>query len=102
MPALANDAIRLVRHRGRVSLFAGFPKGVQAELDVNAIHYNELIVTGSFGLTRLQFETALKMIASGKLELESLLTHRFGLPDIVTALATAEQGSAIKVAIVEQ
>ena len=27
VPALANDAIRLVRHRGRVSLFAGFSKG---------------------------------------------------------------------------
>jgi len=100
VPSLANDAIRLVRHRGRVSLFAGFSKGIQAELDVNAIHYNELIVTGAFGLTRLTFETALNMIASGKLEVDSLLTHRFGLPDIVTALATAEQGSAIKVAIV--
>ena len=100
VPSLANDAIRLVRHRGRISLFAGFSKGVQAELDVNAIHYNELIVTGSFGLTRLQFERSLKMIASGHLEIGSLLTHRFGLEDIVTALATAEQGAAIKVAIV--
>ena len=100
VPALANDAIRLVRHRGRVSLFAGFSKGEQAQLDVNAIHYNELIVTGAFGLTRLHFERALKMIASGHFELDSLLTHRFGLEDIVTALATAEQGSAIKVAIV--
>ncbi len=101
VPALANDAIRLVRHRGRVSLFAGFNKGTQAEIDVNAIHYNELIVTGSFGLTRLQFERSLKMIASGHFEVESLLTHRFGLQDIVAALATAEQGSAIKVALVD-
>lgn len=100
VPSLANDAIRLVRQRGRVSLFAGFSKGIQAELDVNAIHYNELIVTGSFGLTRLQFERSLKMIASGHLEVDSLLTHRFGLEDIVTALSTAEQGSAIKVAII--
>ena len=100
VPALANDAIRLVRHRGRVSLFAGFNRGIQAEIDVNAIHYNELIVTGSFGLTRLQFERSLKMIASGHLEVDSLLTHRFGLEDIVTALSTAEQGSAIKVAII--
>ncbi|MCB1377514.1 MAG: zinc-dependent dehydrogenase [Alphaproteobacteria bacterium] len=102
VPSLANDAIRLVRHRGRVSLFAGFSKGVLAELDVNAIHYNELIVTGSFGLTRLQFDRALKMIASGHFELDSLLTHRFGLEDIVAALSTAEQGSAIKVAIVAE
>jgi L-iditol 2-dehydrogenase len=100
VPALVNDAIRIVRNRGRVSLFAGFSKGVQAELDVNAIHYNELLVTGAFGLTRLHFQRALNMIASGHFELDSLLTHRFGLDEIVTALATAEQGSAIKVAII--
>lgn len=100
VPSLANDAIRLVRQRGRVSLFAGFSKGVQAELDVNAIHYNELTVTGAFGLTRLQFERSLQLISSGHLELDSLLTHRFGLSEISQAFSTAEQGSAIKVAIV--
>lgn len=99
IPALANDAIRLVRHQGRVSLFAGFSKNVQAELDVNAIHYNELTVTGGFGLTRMHFERALNMIASGRIEVDSLLTHRFGLEEIGVALNTAEQGSAIKVAI---
>ena len=99
VPSLANDAIKLVCHRGRVSLFAGFTKGEQAELDVNAVHYNELVVTGSFGLTRLSFGKALGMIASGQLEMKSLLTHRFGLSDIKLALDTAEQGSAIKVAV---
>jgi L-iditol 2-dehydrogenase len=98
-PELANDAIHMVRPRGRVNLFAGFSKGVQAELDVNAIHYGELTVTGAFGLTRLQFQTALHLIASGKIEVKSMLTHRFGLSDIRQALATAEQGSAIKVVI---
>jgi L-iditol 2-dehydrogenase len=99
VPALANQAIKLVRHQGRVSLFAGFSKGEQAELDVNAIHYNEIMVTGAFGLTRQQFDRSLKMIASGHLELDSLLTHRFGLADIQAAMAMAEQGAAIKVAI---
>lgn len=100
VPSLANDAIRLVRKRGRVSLFAGFPRETLADLDVNAIHYGELTVTGAFGLTRLQFDNALKLIASGDLKVDPLITHRFGLPDIETALEVAEQGSAIKVAII--
>ncbi len=99
VPSLANDAIHLVRNRGRVSLFAGFNKGMQAELDVNAIHYNELIVTGAFGLTRLLFERSLNLIATGRLQLDSLLTHRFKLAEIETAIKVAEQGSAIKVVI---
>jgi L-iditol 2-dehydrogenase len=96
---LAHDAIRMVGLRGRVNLFAGFSQGVQAELDVNAIHYNELAVTGAFGLTRQQFRRALHLIASGDIEVASLLTHRFGMADISQALATAEQGSAIKVSL---
>lgn len=100
VPSLANDAIRLVRKRGRVSLFAGYSSESRADLDVNAVHYGELVITGSFGLTRLQFDCALKLMASGHLKLDSLLTHRFGLADIETALQVAEQGSAIKVAII--
>ncbi len=99
-PELANDAVHLVRPRGSVNLFAGFTKGVQADVDVNAIHYKELTVTGAFGLTRDQFETALKLIASGEIEVESLLTHQFDLSHISEALATAERGEALKVAIV--
>lgn len=97
--SLADDAMRLVRKRGRISLFAGFPKGVRADIDVNAIHYGELTVTGAFGLTRLQFAQALNLIASGQLKLDALLTYRFGLADIETAFQVAEQGAAIKVAI---
>ena len=102
IPALANDALQSVRPRGRVNLFAGFSKNVRAEIDVNALHYGELTVTGAFGLTRAQFERSLNLIATGQVEVESLLTHRFGLPDIAEAFATAEQGSAIKVAIIAE
>ncbi|WP_062223589.1 alcohol dehydrogenase catalytic domain-containing protein [Aureimonas sp. D3] len=100
VPSLANDALGLARLRGRVSLFAGFNKGEMAPLDVNAIHYNELIVTGSFGLTRLQFEKSLNLIASGQLDTKPFLTHRFALAGIGEALETAARGDAIKVAIV--
>ena len=100
VPRLANDALGIVRHRGAVSLFAGFSAGEMASLDVNTIHYNEIIVTGSFGLNRLQFEKSLAIIAAGHLEVDSMLTHRFALEDISAALETAERGDAIKVAIV--
>ncbi|MEP7453452.1 zinc-dependent dehydrogenase [Phyllobacterium sp. SB3] len=100
VPKLANDALSLARHRGKVSLFAGFSKSEMATMDVNLIHYNEIIVTGSFGLNRLQFEKSLNMIAAGHVEVDSMLTHRFDLKDINEALATAERGDAVKVAIV--
>ena len=100
VPALANQALNLVRRRGRVSLFAGFSVGDSAPLDINLIHYSELIITGAFGLGRLHFERALDLLAQKRVDVAPFVTHRFELPEISTALATAEQGSAIKVAIV--
>jgi L-iditol 2-dehydrogenase len=54
-PELANLAARITRPRGKISLFAGFPAGVETSFDLNAIHYGEHSVTGAFGLTRGQF-----------------------------------------------
>lgn len=99
VPALARQATDLAAFGGRISLFAGFSKGETAEMDVNAIHYRELTVTGSFGLSRKDFDCAFDMIASGRLNLRPMITHRYALSEITDALSVAEDGSAIKVAV---
>ncbi len=99
VPALARQATDIAAFGGRVSLFAGFSKGEFAEMDVNAIHYRELTVTGAFGLSRRDFDECFDMVASGKLDLKPMITHRYALGDIGEALATAESGVAIKVVI---
>lgn len=101
IPALARQATDLAGFGGRISLFAGFSKGETAEMDVNAIHYRELTVTGAFGLSRKDFDRAFDMVANGRLNLKPMITHRFGLDDIADALSVAEGGSAIKVALLD-
>ena len=98
-PELANLAARITRPRGKISLFAGFPAGVETPFDLNAIHYGEHSVTGAFGLTRKQFAQALELIATGALPVAKLISHRFALDDAMAAFAIAEQGSALKVVI---
>ena len=100
VPALADTALHLVRRRGRVSLFAGFSVGDSAPLDINLIHYSEIILTGAFGLSRIHFERALDFLARKRVDVAPFVTHRYGLPSLAEALATAERGAAIKVAIV--
>lgn len=99
VPAIARQATELVAHGGRISLFAGFSKGDSAEMDVNAIHYNEITVTGAFGLSRRTFDDAFDMVASGRLKVAPLITDTFGLDDVPRAFEVAESGAAIKVAI---
>ncbi|MFC6487204.1 zinc-dependent dehydrogenase [Nitratireductor sp. GCM10026969] len=101
VPALARQATDLAAHGGRISLFAGFSKGELAEMDVNAIHYRELTITGAFGLSRRDYDRAFDMIASRRLDLRPLITHRYGLDRVHDAFARAESGKAIKVAILD-
>ena len=70
-------------------------------LDVNAIHYEELRLTGAFGLSRKDYEDSLNMIADGRIDLRQMVTHRYGLSDVDAAFSMAESGAAMKVAIAD-
>lgn len=99
IPQLATQAIGLAAKGGRISLFAGFSKGETGTLDVNAIHYDELRVTGAFGLSRANFNDALNAIKDQRIDVKSMVTHRYTLNDLDNALKMAESGNAMKVAI---
>ncbi|RFT10178.1 threonine dehydrogenase [Providencia rettgeri] len=99
IPGLVNPALELARKGGRVNLFAGFSKDDMAQIDVNIIHYNELILTGASALSREGYQQALTLISSGLIDIEKLVTHRFALDEINEAMATAQKGDAIKIII---
>lgn len=99
VPALANEALNLVRKGGRVNLFAGFSQGDMSSIDVNLIHYNEITVTGASALSRSGYELALNMLSSGQIDATSLITHRYAVADSLAAFDAAASGNAIKVAI---
>jgi len=98
-PDLASLAARIVRPRGRINLFAGFPVGELPRFDLNAVHYKEQQVTGAFGLTLAQFREALALIGSGEVPAGKLVTHRFPLDDAMEAFAIAGCGDVLKAVI---
>lgn len=99
VPALANEALSVVRKGGRVNLFAGFSQGDMSSIDVNLIHYNEITVTGASALTRQGYEQAMQMLSTGQIDATSLITHRFEVADSLAAFEAAGSGHALKVAI---
>ena len=62
VPGLLAPALGLVRRQGVVNLFAGFPPGAAVDFDVNAVHYSEIVLTGSQNATPEQYRRALHLL----------------------------------------
>lgn len=84
-------AVRIVKPGGRIIIVGSFMKPV--ELDFRYLMRNEIDVIFSWSYSTWEgtpeFEIALDMLANGKLDAKSLITHRFPLDKIAEAFNTA-------------
>jgi L-iditol 2-dehydrogenase len=95
----AYEAIDLVRPGGDILLFSGYTSGMQLDLDINTLHYQELHIHGGIDATIVDFRKASALLP--ELDLDEIITHRFHLRDIEKAFKTArEDDEAVKVMIV--
>jgi len=99
-PEAQEQALAVVRPRGRVNYFGGLPRGSRTiNLDSNVIHYRECYVHGSHGSVPRQHRVALDLLAQGRVKVEGLITHRFPLERIAEAFAAQEQRLGLKVLV---
>jgi L-iditol 2-dehydrogenase len=99
-PEAQAQSIDLARNRGRINFFGGLPKGTPPiQLDSNTIHYGELLVTGSHGCVPRHHRTALGLLASGAIDVKSLITHRLPLDDILEGFEIVENRTGMKVIV---
>ncbi|MCD6504752.1 alcohol dehydrogenase catalytic domain-containing protein [Candidatus Bathyarchaeota archaeon] len=86
VPGVVEEALKALRKKGRLNLFAGFPLNSKASLDLNLIHYKMLHVTASQNAPLTVFKRALKMIADGRINLRPLITGEFPLSGVKHAI----------------
>jgi len=104
--SLVEQAMQMVGQKGRVVLFGGFAKNSKVALDPNTIHYGEVVLTGSEGVgvrpsrqDLILYSRALDLIASGKVLVKDLITHRFPLEDIHKAFEIVERKQGLKAVV---
>jgi L-iditol 2-dehydrogenase len=86
---------------GRVNFFGGLPKGKEmVELDTNIIHYKQLVLTGTTRSSLWHYRKTLNFIASGVVDIDPLITHRYKINDIKTALDNLANAVGLKHVIV--
>ena len=96
---IVNDLLKLVRKGGRLNLFAGFPDAGAATVEANLIHYNEITMNGTTAATRLDYLTAVCMIASRRVNVKDIVTHRFGIDGFREAYDLQKAGHGLKLVI---
>jgi L-iditol 2-dehydrogenase len=98
--AAQEDALRMTARSGRISLFGGLPKDRPTiTLDSNLVHYRELTVVGANGSSPDHNKRALELIATGRVPVTDLITHRLPLAKLHDAIGLVAGGQAIKVTI---
>lgn len=94
-PEAQQQAIEAAAIRGRVNFFAGLPAGTPPPaLNVDAVHYRQLLITGTTGSNARQYRQTLELIGSGGLELGRLISRRAPLQDldgVVSAIAAKKE-----------
>lgn len=92
----AQSAMALVRKGGAINLFAGMPANSKLDLDVNRIHYDEILLTGSFGFGPEDFRDAIDMISKGTIDTVRLVTSYVALDQTVDALQKLSRQEGVK------
>ena len=90
------ECIPLLKKGGEVVIFAGYKSEESVEVNLNFIHYREIKIKGSSGHSAKDMKKAVELLESGKLNLERLITHKFGVDDIVKGIDMKENLIGIK------
>lgn len=95
------QAMDMVRPGGTVLCFGILPRDVPA-FDGYAMYFKELSLVGSRGMTPNDFDSAIKVVESGRLDLGPFVTHRFSLEQTKEALDLVESaaGDTLRVVVV--
>lgn len=96
-PVAQVEAVEMARKGGRILLFGGLPKdNSKPGVDMNIVHYNALHLIGTTIFAPRHYRTALKLVASGRIPVDRLITHRFPLSEFKEGAMMALEGKVLK------
>ena len=96
LPALWEQALRMVRKGGDVTLFGGAPSGTSIEVDTVLLHYSQITIRGIFHHTPYTVQTAFDLLRTGRVDQEPFISGVRPLEDIVAALESHGRQEGIK------
>ena len=100
--AIDYPILELLAPRGRVCFFSGLPpEKRQLHFDANFLHYREITFVGAYGCTADQNRLALEFMASGKVNVNWLVTKRISLEALHDGINCLTGHDCMKVVVTE-
>jgi L-iditol 2-dehydrogenase len=96
-----SQAIKFVRKGGVIVMFGVPNKGDKIEIDMSIIYSKEISIVTTYAASDKDTKTALDLIASGKINVKSLITHKYSLDDSQKAFEHAKTGEQAMKIIIE-
>jgi threonine dehydrogenase-like Zn-dependent dehydrogenase len=101
----AGQAVEVTRMQGRIVVVGGFRRPFEFDFLTPMLKEQEIVFSSCYSVLdgRHDYELAIDMMASGRVPLEQMVTHRYGLDDIQQAFETAydKNSGSVKVQIHE-
>ena len=98
--AVIEQALDMLARGGRLVLLASGPYGTKFEVDLNRLHYDQSMITGSVSYTDQTFTWAIRLLSRGQIDAEALITHIGSLTDVQKFLELTRDLKGVKKLIV--
>lgn len=94
------SGLMALRPGGVLNAFAGVPQGTTVSLDLRRLHYQQLHLTGSFGVGPEHVRQALRLLSGGLIDMQPLITGVFSFERADEAVAHAADQVGLKAVVV--
>lgn len=101
-PDVWAQAPSLVRIGGKALLFGGLAGGAHVPFSAHRIHYDEVTLLGSFHYTTPDLVEAHRLLATGQVRLDRLITETRPLAHLPDVFEQLERGEGIKFALLPE
>jgi L-iditol 2-dehydrogenase len=98
-PVAFELATKVSARNSKINVFAGMPSGQTFLLDANWLHYNQVSVTGTFSSTPKMLREATRIASEKTIDLSTIVTHRYSLPEIEEAIEVTEKYHGLRAVI---
>ncbi len=95
------QGLAVVGKGGTVLLYAPLPPGNLLPVEVHDLLFSEITIVSTYSCGPDETRTALEFIRRGRIKTRALITHRFGLDQVLEAMQLAVQaGESLKIVVV--